>query len=107
MAKIKSQSEIKKLKKEAAEIVAEAKRRERKILEKIKEEEKESYAEIGKKAVALFNGKMSEDEFKNLLISYDFLEKVEEKSDEAGTDFSSENKNNGTDNTNIGAQNDL
>lgn len=107
MAKIKTKSALQKMKEEAAEIVKEAKKRERQILEKIKEEEREVYAEIGKKAVALFNGKMSEDDFKSFLKKHEMLDEVEvevEKSDEDKTDFSSRNEN---ENIGMGAHNDL
>jgi len=110
MAKIKTKSALQKMKDEAAEIVKEAKRRERQILEKIKEEEKEVYAEIGKKAIELFNKKISEDDFKSLLKKHEMLDEVEykvEKNDKNKTDFSSENENNGTNNLNIGGHNDL
>ena len=83
------------MKDEAAEIVKEAKRRERQILEKIREEEKEVYAEIGKKAVALFNRRISEDDFKNFLKKHEMLDEIEEvetKNDESKNDFSFENE---------------
>ena len=107
MAKIKTKSALQKMKDDAAEIVKEAKKRERQILEKIREEEKEVYAEIGKKAVALFNRKISEDDFKNFLKKHEMLDEVEEvetKNDESKNDFSSENKNK---NIGMGAQHDL
>ena len=95
MAKIKTKSALQKMKDEAAEIVKEAKRRERQILEKIREEEKEVYAEIGKKAVALFNRRISEDDFKNFLKKHEMLDEIEEvetKNDESKNDFSFENE---------------
>jgi hypothetical protein len=76
-------------------------------LQKMKEEEKEVYAEIGKKAVTLFNGKMSEDDFKSLLKKHELLDEVEdedEKSDEDKTDFSAQSQ---SENIGMGAQNDL
>ena len=85
MAKVKSMTELEKMKLEAAEIVKEAKRRERQILQKIKEEEAQIFSEVGKKAVALFNKKINEDEFKSLLKKYNLLDEfdeVETKSDE-------------------------
>jgi len=96
MAKIKTKSALQKMKDEAAEIVKDAKKRERQILEKIKEEEKEVNAEIGKKAVAFFNGKITEDEFKGLLIKHEMLDEVETKNDETENDFSSENESVGS-----------
>lgn len=67
MAKIKSMIELEKMKKEAAKKVANARRHEKQILQKIKEEENEIFAEIGRKAVALFNKNITENEFKTLL----------------------------------------
>ena len=88
----------------------EAKLREKQILQKIKEEERETYAEIGKKAIELFNGKMSEDDFKILLIKNCFLEKVEDENENENynivkteKDFSSEK----ADNLNTGTNNEL
>lgn len=106
MAKIKSLNEIKKLKAEAAEIVAEAKRKEKLLLQKIKEDEREAYAEIGKKAIELFNAKMSEKDFKTLLFKHGFLEKVEDKDDEKD-DLSSENETKKVDDLSFGANNGL
>jgi len=81
MAKIKTLDEIGKMKKEASDIVAEAKRKEKEILKKVSDEEKEVFAEIGKKAVQFFNKKLSEDDFKKLLIKNNLLEKVEDESE--------------------------
>ena len=107
MAKIKTKSALQKMKEEAAEIVKEAKRREKQILEKIREDEKEVHAEIGKKAIALFNGKISEDDFKSFLKKHEMLDEVETKNDESKNDFSSENENDGMGNLNSGVNNGL
>jgi len=78
MAKIKSVSELEKLKREAAKIVKEAKEKERAILAKIKEEEKEVLAELGKKTVEFFDGKIDKDALKKVAIEFGFIEDTKE-----------------------------
>ena len=78
MAKIKSISELEKLKREAAKIVKDAKEKEKTILAKIKEEEKEVLAELGKKTVEFLNGKIDKDALKKVAVEFGFVEEVVE-----------------------------
>jgi len=91
MAKLKTMTDIERMKEEADKIIEEAKKKERAIREKIKQKENAIYLEIGKKAVEFFNKKIGEEELKILLEKYNMLDEVEEKSEDE-TQNNNENK---------------
>ena len=95
MAKIKSMSEVEKLKAEAKKIVKEAKEKERVILNKIKEEENEIFSKIGKSAVDYINGKTNKEELEKVVKATGLFEEVEEE----------EEKNSSLSHQNIGSIN--
>ena len=82
MAKIKSMSEVEKLKAEAKKIAKEAKEKERVILNKIKEKENEIFSKIGKSAVSYINGEIDKEELEKVVKATGLFEKVEEEKEE-------------------------
>ena len=77
MAKLKTMSQVEKLREEVKKISREAKEKERVLLAKIKEEEKEIFLQIGERAVDFINGKIDKNELENFVKSVGLFKESE------------------------------